>query len=80
MFMLLSYLYIAYIHFSKHHWLRTTPFLSHSRGRVHSRARKTLEFSLVDCISVGVDRMQRNFEPTQRQSVVSFVTSANLFP
>jgi hypothetical protein len=28
----------------------------------HSKA-----FSLIDCISVGVDRMQRNFEPMQRQ-------------
>jgi hypothetical protein len=24
-------------------------------------------FSLIDCISVGVDRMQRNFEPMQKQ-------------
>ena len=24
-------------------------------------------FSLIDCISVGVDRMQRNFEPMRRQ-------------
>jgi hypothetical protein len=23
-------------------------------------------FSLIDCISVGVDRMQRNFEPMRR--------------
>jgi hypothetical protein len=28
----------------------------------HSKA-----FSLIDCVSVGVDRMQRNFEPMQRQ-------------
>ena len=24
-------------------------------------------FSLIDCIAVGVDRMQRNFEPMRRQ-------------
>jgi hypothetical protein len=24
-------------------------------------------FSLIDCVSVGVDKMQRNFEPMQRQ-------------
>jgi hypothetical protein len=24
-------------------------------------------FSLIDCISVGVDRMQRNFEPMRKQ-------------
>ena len=28
----------------------------------HSRS-----FSLIDCISVGVDRMQRNFEPMRKQ-------------
>jgi len=28
----------------------------------HSKA-----FSLIDCISVGVDRMQRNFEPMRKQ-------------
>jgi hypothetical protein len=26
-----------------------------------------LAFSLVDCISVGVDRMQRNFDPMRKQ-------------
>jgi hypothetical protein len=26
-------------------------------------AKHSKSFSLVDCISVGVDRMQRNFEP-----------------
>jgi len=29
--------------------------------------------SLVDCISVGVDRVQRNFEPTRRQLMVSLL-------
>ena len=30
-------------------------------------AKHSKSFSLVDCISVGVDRMQRNFEPTRKQ-------------
>jgi len=37
--------------------------------RVHPGPRETLEvvFTLIDCISVGVDRMQRNFEPMRKQ-------------
>jgi len=30
-------------------------------------AKHSKSFSLIDCISVGVDRMQRNFEPMQEQ-------------
>jgi hypothetical protein len=30
-------------------------------------AKHSESFSLIDCISVGVDRMQRNFEPIRRQ-------------
>jgi len=30
-------------------------------------AKHSKSFSLIDCISVGVDRMQRNFEPMQKQ-------------
>src|SRR5712671_4101698 len=30
-------------------------------------AKHSKSFSLIDCVSVGVDRMQRNFEPLQRQ-------------
>src|SRR5215813_313820 len=30
-------------------------------------AKHTKRFSLVDAVSIGVDRMQRNFEPMQRQ-------------
>ncbi|MBZ5667188.1 MAG: hypothetical protein LAO30_21615 [Acidobacteriia bacterium] len=30
-------------------------------------AKHSKSFSHIDCISVGVDRMQRNFEPMQRQ-------------
>jgi len=30
-------------------------------------AKHSKSFSLIDCISVGVDRMQRNFEPMQGQ-------------
>jgi len=30
-------------------------------------AKHSKSFSLIDCISVGFDRMQRNFEPMQKQ-------------
>ncbi|HEV2396963.1 MAG TPA: hypothetical protein VGS27_08485 [Candidatus Sulfotelmatobacter sp.] len=30
-------------------------------------AKHSKSFSLIDCVSVGVDRMQRNFEPTRKQ-------------
>jgi hypothetical protein len=30
-------------------------------------AKHSKSFSLIDCISVGVDRMQRNFEPVHKQ-------------
>jgi hypothetical protein len=30
-------------------------------------AKHSKSFSLIDCISVGVDRMQRNFEPLQKR-------------
>jgi hypothetical protein len=37
-------------------------------GRLHTAlAKHSKSFSLIDCISVGVDRMQRNFEPVRRQ-------------
>jgi len=31
-------------------------------------AKHSKSFSLMDCISVGVDRMQRNFEPMRKQA------------
>jgi len=31
------------------------------------KAKLSKSFSLIDCISVGVDRMQRNFEPMRKQ-------------
>jgi len=31
-------------------------------------AKHSKSFSLIDCISVGVDRMQRNFEPMRKHS------------
>ena len=40
----------------------------HCIGSVYAGSGKTLEsFSLIDCVSVGVDRMQRNFEPIWKQ-------------
>ena len=30
-------------------------------------AKHSKSFSLIDCLSVGVDRMQRNFEPMREQ-------------
>ena len=34
-------------------------------------AKHSKSFSLIDCISVGVDRMHRNFEPMGKQVVAS---------
>jgi hypothetical protein len=53
-------------------WISRIRVLEHGvRGGLHSSARKTLEVVLthrrVDAISVGVDRMQRNFEPMRKQ-------------
>ena len=31
------------------------------------QAKHSKSFSLIDCVSVGVDRMQRNFEPMRKQ-------------
>ena len=40
----------------------------HCSGYVYAGACQTHKsFSLIDCISVGVDRMQRNFEPMRKQ-------------
>jgi hypothetical protein len=36
-------------------------------GSLCAGARKTLKVDLIDCISVGVDRMQRNFELIRKQ-------------
>jgi hypothetical protein len=33
-------------------------------------AKHSKSFSLIDCVSVGVDRMQRNFEPTGKRTLV----------
>src|SRR5216683_6123873 len=41
----------------KHCFRRVSPVLAK-----HSKS-----FSLIDCISVGVDRMQRSFEPMRKQ-------------
>jgi hypothetical protein len=30
-------------------------------------AKHSKSFSLIDCVSVGVDRMQRNFDPMRKQ-------------
>jgi len=35
-------------------------------------AKHSKSFSLIDCISVGVDRMQRNFEPMRKQASAAF--------
>ena len=37
------------------------------RGLYAGLAKHSKSFSLIDCISVGVDRMQRNFEPMRKQ-------------
>jgi hypothetical protein len=33
-------------------------------------AKHSKSFSLIDCVAVGVDRMQRNFEPTGKPEVI----------
>lgn len=33
----------------------------------HVLAKRSKSFSLIDCVSVGVDRIQRNFEPMRKQ-------------
>ena len=44
------------------------PWLSAvSRAFTPVLAKHSKSFSLIDCISVGVDRMQRNFEPMRKQ-------------
>jgi hypothetical protein len=41
----------------------------HCSWSVHARAGQALEeFSLQDSLAIGVDRMQRNFEPMPRQA------------
>jgi len=47
---------------------RTTSIRRYCLRRVYPGARKhSKSFSLIDSISVGVDRMQRNFEPMRNQ-------------
>jgi hypothetical protein len=50
-------------------WVPRIRVLEHGvRRRLHSCAREhSMSFSLIDCIAVGVDRMQRNFEPMRKQ-------------
>src|SRR5258708_7116661 len=43
------------------------PLLSVFRVFTPVLAKHSKSFSLIDCISVGVDRMQRNFEPMRKQ-------------
>ena len=42
-------------------------------------AKHSKSFSLIDCISVGVDRMQRNFEPMRSASSTTTVRSSSPF-
>jgi hypothetical protein len=39
-------------------------------------AKHSKSFSLIDCISVGVDRMQRNFEPMRKQVETTFAVTS----
>src|SRR5260370_3262021 len=53
--------------------LALKPTMNSKLGNIVSAAftpvlvKHSKSFSLIDCISVGVDRMQRNFEPMRRQ-------------
>jgi hypothetical protein len=63
----------------KHFWIFIiTPAIPHSAFKMKVTfcvtavfapvlAKHSKSFSLIDCISVGVDRMQRNFEPIRKQ-------------
>ena len=63
----------------KHFWtFIITPAIPHSAFKMKVTfcvtavftavlAKHSKSFSLIDCISVGVDRMQRNFEPMRKQ-------------
>jgi len=42
-------------------------FMVLSRAFTPVLAKHSNSFSLIDCVSVGVDRMQRNFEPMRKQ-------------
>ena len=42
-------------------------FLNTKTGFTSVLAKHSKSFSLIDCISAGVDRMQRNFEPMRKQ-------------
>jgi hypothetical protein len=44
-----------------------TAIWKHCPWCVHSGARHSMSFSLIDCILKGVDRMQRNFGPMRKQ-------------
>ena len=50
-------------------WVSRVRVLEHGvrRGFYPVLAKHSKSFSLIDCISVGVDRMQRNFEPMRKQ-------------
>jgi hypothetical protein len=45
----------------------TVLLLAISRVFTPVLAKHSKSFSLIDCISVGVDRMQRNFDPMRKQ-------------
>lgn len=48
--------------------VRTTAIRKHCLRLFTSvLAKYSKSYSLIDCISVGVDRMQRNFEPMRKQ-------------
>jgi hypothetical protein len=53
---------------TRHVWLRQFEnVVTLSQVFTPVLAKHSKSFSLIDCISVGVDRMQRNFEPMRKQ-------------
>jgi hypothetical protein len=55
--------------FTCEHWRSVFAGFGNTVPRVFTPvlAKHSKSFSLIDCISVGVDRMQRNFEPIRKQ-------------
>ena len=52
---------------SGHQRMFVVPNMAFSGDFTPVLAKHSKSFSVIDCISVGVDRMQRNFEPIRKQ-------------
>jgi hypothetical protein len=68
-----SYSYVRPVNFSRGNPLDEVTLVKSGLGNIVAGvftpvlAKHSKSFSLIDCVSVGVDRMQRNFEPMRKQ-------------